>query len=145
MNVEFWDTAGAERFQSLTPSYIRDADIICVVCDRTEVTESQIYEWMKIVEQRCNPDQTIISLLLNKHDLLVPSSVLAIDSNKICNTFKRNGWNMTTSVTSIALPHLFKNHIEQRLKEVSSRTNQITKRPTINIRKNKKAQNGICC
>ena len=132
IKVEFWDTAGAERFQNLIPSYVRDSHVVCLIFDRTNVDENMIYTWLNIVEQRCCKE-TLVSLLLNKHDLTVPSDINGIDTDKIINSFKRNGWDIVCGVTSVYLPHLFKTHIEKRLGEVNILSN-ITK-PTVKIRR----------
>lgn len=63
--LTIWDTAGAERFRSLTHSYLRDADLAILVYD-TSVKESNIVFWMRRIEQY-NPK--VIGIIGNKTDL----------------------------------------------------------------------------
>ena len=35
IKIMMWDTAGQEKFKSLIPSYLKDADIVIVVYDIT--------------------------------------------------------------------------------------------------------------
>ena len=37
VRLECWDTAGAERFQAITPSYYKGANFILLVCTRERV------------------------------------------------------------------------------------------------------------
>ncbi len=63
--LSLWDTAGAEAYRSLTHSYIRDADIIVLVYDRTK-SESNILYWMRAIEHH---KARVIGVLGNKSDL----------------------------------------------------------------------------
>ncbi len=63
--LRIWDTAGAERFHSLTHTYVRDSDVVIVVYDLTS-RESHIVKWMKMVEQT---NAKVVGILGNKIDL----------------------------------------------------------------------------
>ena len=63
--LTIWDTAGAERFHSLTHSYLRDVDLAILVYD-TSVKHSNIVFWMRCIEQY---QPKVIAVLGNKTDL----------------------------------------------------------------------------
>lgn len=63
--LTIWDTAGSERFKSLTQSYLRDADLVVLVYDTTEKTSNVVY-WMRCIEQY---KPKVIGVLGNKTDL----------------------------------------------------------------------------
>lgn len=63
--LRIWDTAGAERFHSLTHTYVRDSDVIVVVYDLTS-PKSNIVKWMQMVEQT---NAKVVGIVGNKVDL----------------------------------------------------------------------------
>ena len=64
-HLKIWDTAGAERFHSLTHTYLRDADVVVVVYDLTS-RESHIVKWMQMLEQT---EAKVVGVVGNKYDL----------------------------------------------------------------------------
>ena len=70
--LEFWDTAGAERYRSLAPMYYRGADIIFVAYDLTRsVTDSakEINYWRGELEDK-GPESAAFALIGLKCELL---------------------------------------------------------------------------
>ena len=65
VHLSIWDTAGSERFHSLMHAYLRDAVLIIIVYDTTN-PESNILQWMRIVEQH---SPKVVGILGNKTDL----------------------------------------------------------------------------
>ena len=65
-HIKIWDTAGSERFHSLTQTYLRNSDIVIVVYDLTS-KQSNLVKWMQMVEQ-VNPK--VVGVLGNKVDLV---------------------------------------------------------------------------
>ena len=67
--LHLWDTAGQEKFRSLIPTYLRDANCGIFVYD---VTNSQslknIHEWMNLFEEYAGDDAAMV-LVGNKKDL----------------------------------------------------------------------------
>ena len=64
-----WDTAGSERFRTLTSTYYKQADAVFIVCDQTSqesFDEVKSY-WLKEVREHSEP-HAILVLLLNKMD-----------------------------------------------------------------------------
>lgn len=51
--LQIWDTAGQEKFRSITPLYFRDANGIILVCDVTNAASfASLREWMKLIEEQ---------------------------------------------------------------------------------------------
>ena len=69
-SLNIWDTAGNERFKSITKQYFRDADGVILVYDigRRE-SFNNIKFWMDEIENNTNKD-IIIFLVGNKCDLV---------------------------------------------------------------------------
>jgi len=63
--LTIWDTSGAERFHSLTHSYLRDTDFAILVYD-TSVNHSNLVFWMRCIEQY---QPKVIGVIGNKTDL----------------------------------------------------------------------------
>ncbi|KAL5253991.1 hypothetical protein ACHWQZ_G013677 [Mnemiopsis leidyi] len=69
VKLQIFDTAGQERFRSLTHSYYRDAHALLLVYDVT-CNESflNVREWLTVVEEHASPD-VIVMILGNKADM----------------------------------------------------------------------------
>jgi Ras-related protein Rab-6A len=66
---ELWDTAGEERFRSLTPLYVRDSEGAILVFDLTNLDSfEQLPIWLDIVRE-ASPDAHIV-IFGNKSDLI---------------------------------------------------------------------------
>ena len=71
IKIQIWDTAGMEKYQSITKSYYRGAQACLIVFDITnrESFES-IENWIENFNKFCNPNiEKIILLIGNKCDL----------------------------------------------------------------------------
>ena len=69
VKLQIWDTAGEERFRSITKSYCKGAIAVMVVYDITSLKSFEDVDiWLKEIRQYCE-DNTIIALVGNKADL----------------------------------------------------------------------------
>lgn len=51
--LQIWDTAGQEKFRSITPLYFRDANGIILVCDVTNQTSfNSLRDWIKLIDEQ---------------------------------------------------------------------------------------------
>lgn len=67
---QIWDTAGTERFKSIVPFYLRDADVAIVAYDITERnTFENINQWLRLLQESA-PETIKCALVGNKCDLL---------------------------------------------------------------------------
>ena len=67
--LQIWDTAGHERFRTITNSYYRGTDAVILVFDLTrENTFEEVEYWLKEITENA-ADNIIIHLVGNKNDL----------------------------------------------------------------------------
>ena len=86
--ISLYDTAGQERYRSLTVSYLRDSDgVFCVFDVTREQSFESIDAWISMIRDRCISDVPII-LLANKIDLCRGSNPL---EKKYMEYAKMNG------------------------------------------------------
>ncbi|KAM3862169.1 ras-related protein Rab-17-like [Diretmus argenteus] len=67
---DIWDTAGEEKYHSITPLYYRGAHAALVVYDiskRETFVRAQL--WLKELEKQYIPGSTVVALVGNKEDL----------------------------------------------------------------------------
>ena len=51
--LQIWDTAGQEKFRSITPLYFRDANGVILVCDLTSPSSfNSLRDWVKLLEEQ---------------------------------------------------------------------------------------------
>eukprot|EP00879_Flechtneria_rotunda_P003156 GHRR01003378.1.p1 GENE.GHRR01003378.1~~GHRR01003378.1.p1 ORF type:complete len:148 (+),score=24.43 GHRR01003378.1:167-610(+) len=72
VGVSVWDTAGQDRFQSLTPMYYRGAQGVVYVYDvtRPETLQSLNDKWMKDFEEYATYKDAVQMVVGNKVDLV---------------------------------------------------------------------------
>lgn len=90
--ISFIDTAGQERFDALTPSYLRNPSLVILVFDIKEADSFRnlIHKWISEVEI-ANPDQELhYFVVANKVDLLnnAKESMRISDPYEICHQKK---------------------------------------------------------
>jgi small GTP-binding protein len=69
IKLQFWDTAGQEKFRAVTKSYFRNAVGVCLVYDITDRGSfDDLGFWLNDVHALCDPNAAII-LIGNKLDL----------------------------------------------------------------------------
>lgn len=70
LRFEIWDTAGQEKYHSITPLYYRGAHAALLVYDITKrETFVRAQMWLKELEKQYIPGSTVIWLVGNKGDL----------------------------------------------------------------------------
>jgi small GTP-binding protein len=69
IQIHIWDTAGQERYRSLIPMYSRNAEVVLLVIDVTNIESfKSADQWLEIVKTHCPPNCRIY-VLANKIDL----------------------------------------------------------------------------
>ena len=84
--LQIWDSAGAEKFKSLIPNYIRGASLIFLVYDITrKSTFDSLTNWLKFIYEIENTNIVIIG---NKLDLKNQRAVSEEEGKKFCEENK---------------------------------------------------------
>jgi Ras-related protein Rab-6A len=69
IKLVLWDTAGQEKFRSLTPTYIKDANVAVIVYDISNRNSFDgIEKWIKDVQEH-RGDDAVLAVVGNKCDL----------------------------------------------------------------------------
>lgn len=70
ISYEIWDTAGQEKYRSITKLYYKDADLILIVYDSSRPSSYDAIKkyWLREVKNNSKPD-AMISIVSNKSDL----------------------------------------------------------------------------
>ena len=70
VKMQFWDTAGEERFRALTPMYYKNAEGILIAFNLTSAESFENLEkWMNEIEQNATISNSIKFILGTKCDL----------------------------------------------------------------------------
>ncbi|XP_069009751.1 ras-related protein Rab-17-like [Embiotoca jacksoni] len=86
LRFEIWDTAGEEKYHSVTPLYYRGAHAALLVYDiskRQTFIRAQL--WLQELEKQYTPGSTVIWLVGNKGDLVQDRQVLAQEGQTLAN------------------------------------------------------------
>ena len=82
IKVQIWDTAGHERFRSITYSYYRGANAIIIVFDLSDKKSFiNIIEWLKQIEKHAK-ENVFKFLVGNKSDLIDERKVTYEEAKK---------------------------------------------------------------
>ena len=148
VKFEIWDTAGQEKYRSLTKIFYKDARIAILVYD---ITRKDSYEelknyWYAQIKES-SPDNIIIGIAANKCDLYdneqVPEDEARAFANEIGAVFK-----LTSANTNTGIEELFRALGYRILDPNYSEENEAyNKKPNIKIEvedKNTKKKKGCC-
>ena len=112
-NYAIWDTAGQEKFRAISKLFIRDAQIILIVCSIINTkTFEQVNFWLNLVKENLENNTYILGLVANKIDLYEHQIVMDEEGKKIA---KEN--NIDFLVTSaLKSPETFRKFVNKLLK-----------------------------
>ena len=70
LKVQIWDTAGTQRFRTITPVYYRNVDGVLLVFDITDPASFQtINYWVEELNDKADIASIELMLIGNKNDL----------------------------------------------------------------------------
>ena len=115
IHLSLWDTAGTDRFQSLTSSYLRDSAVVFVIYDvGSRRPISDIRKWVAYVDD-LDIRPFVICVLGNKSDLY--KTVPPVSVNEALAQFKDKDWHLCTGTTTVK-DNSFERHIKSCLQHV---------------------------
>jgi small GTP-binding protein len=86
ISIQIWDTAGQEKFKSITKAYIRNALGVILVFDLTDRKSfDELNQWLEDVRAFCDPNAVII-LIGNKCDLSDQRDVTQTDAESFAQS-----------------------------------------------------------
>ena len=70
MRLQIWDTAGEEKFRSITPMYYKNASAIILVYDITNLQTFQaLNKWVEEIDKNLNREDITVALVAHKTDM----------------------------------------------------------------------------
>ncbi|XP_033843445.1 ras-related protein Rab-17-like [Periophthalmus magnuspinnatus] len=118
LRFEIWDTAGQEKYHSVTPLYYRGAHAALVVYDiskRESFLRAQF--WLKELEQQYIPGSTVVWLVGNKADLAHNRQVSVQEAQSLAED-RGLGFMETSALSG--------DHVHQLLVTVAYRVHELT-------------------
>lgn len=89
VKLQIWDTAGQEKFKSITTSYYRGANAIMLVFDLTNVYSFRRLEnWIKELEKYLEGSDYYLLLIGNKQDMEVQRRISIEEINMFTEKYK---------------------------------------------------------
>ena len=150
IKAEIWDTAGSERFASITKNYYRGADGALIVYDiSNKTTFDNVENWFNEIKNSCKEDAEII-LIGNKNDL---ENQRQVSNNMLINLGKNLG--IAVMETSAKDDYNINESFYLLIKEIyrkfvknngsSNEKNDIGEGMVLKVENTKKKEKGGCC
>ena len=148
--IEIWDTAGSERFASITKNYYRGADGALIVYDiSNKTTFDNVENWFNDLKNACKEEAFII-LIGNKNDL---ENQRQVSNNMLINLGKNLG--IAVMETSAKDDYNINESFYLLIKEIyrkfvknngsSNEKNDIGEGMVLKVENTKKKEKGGCC
>lgn len=140
--AEIWDTAGQEKFNSLTKIFIKGAKIVLFVYDITQRKSfEEIDFWVKTVNQVLE-EKPVIGLAGNKKDLYLKEDVNNEEGNekaeKMGAIFK-----LTSAKEGFGISELFEELMKEYIRRVEN--GEIKPHKSYNLEKGNSNKKNKCC
>lgn len=121
--LEIWDTAGQEKFRSLTKIFIKDSKIVIFVYDiTTRASFEEIDFWVSTVKDILKEDKIVYGLAGNKKDLFQNEAVEEEEGEKkaqeIGALFK-----LTSAKTGQGINEFIQSLLEEYVKKIGDSPN----------------------
>ena len=147
IKFEIWDTAGQEKYRSLTKIFYKDAAVAILVYD---ITRKESYEELKTYWynqlKECSPSNIVIGIAANKCDLYDNEQVSEDEARKFAEEIGAV-FKLTSANTNTGIEDLFKTIgckvLDPNYSE-DGESNQKKMNIKIDDDKNKKKKKGCC-
>ena len=142
IKVQIWDTAGHERFRSITYSYYRGANAIIIVFDLSDKKSFiSITEWLKQIEKHAK-ENVFKFLVGNKSDLVEERKVTYEEAKQYADEHELP-YIETSAKEGININELFDSSIKSFL--TNSKSFGGEKNIKLNSQSTNSNERGICC
>jgi len=138
--INIWDTAGQEKFRSLTQNFIKGSNIVILVYDITRRdTFLELNYWFDVASLELGKN-AVFGVAGNKSDLFESSQVTS-EEGKIFANQKESIFSLTSAKES---PKSFEDLVQKLLERYLKNENIIKKCETITISKKTKKKKKCC-
>ena len=111
IRIQIWDTAGEDRFRSITRNYYKGAHGIVLIYDVTDQQSFQhIKDWVDKIKEE-SKEGVIIYLVGNKIDLIDKRIITNADGNKLAEEIKIKYYE-TSAKDSTGVKEVFENLVK---------------------------------
>ena len=118
-DIEFWDTAGMERYRSLNTSFVRDSVAALIVFDQSnQQSFENLEDWIKEFISKSGTEK-VIMIVGNKNDM--KSVVIADQIDELCNRYHIEYFSVSAK-TGDGVPEL----LEALSKKLPKPENEVT-------------------
>ena len=140
--VEIWDTAGQEKFYSLTKIFIKGAKLVIFVYDVTQrKTFEEIDHWINTVNEVLE-EKPVIGLAGNKKDLYLKEEVINEEGNEKAKEIGAI-FRLTSAKEGFGISDLFEELMYEYIKKVES--GEIKPHKSYNLEKGNTNKKKKCC
>ena len=151
LDIYLFDTAGEERYRTISVSYFRDSKGLLMMYDITKNESFQnIEDWLKNIKESLGDNDDYLMILLgNKLDLVnINKDEREVDTEEAKNFCEKNNifWGGECSVKDIAiedLKNMFKSFIEEIYKKVGH--NVVRRNSSVLMRSKTTKTKKQCC
>jgi small GTP-binding protein len=151
LDIYLFDTAGEERYRTISVSYFRDSKGLLMMYDITKNESFQnIEDWLKNIKESLGDNDDYLMILLgNKLDLVnINKDEREVDTEEAKNFCEKNNifWGGECSVKDIAiedLKNMFKSFIEEIYKKVGHNVER--RNSSVLMRSKTKKTKKKCC
>ena len=113
ITFKIWDTAGQDRYRNLTAMNIKEANIILLICDITNIESFNSLEyWYNQTKEYIDINEVLYAVIGNKNDLF--ESQIVLEENIEAFAEKINGYfYLSSSIDENSVHNLFKDITEK--------------------------------
>ena len=128
INIQIWDTAGQEKFKSLSPIYFRNSSAAIIVFSLTNrSTFNRLNEWITTYKEVAG-HESIIYIAANKSDLINEYQI-GIEEVKEWAKINEFPIFITSAKDGIGINEIFENLSIQLLKSKESKSQKVHTKP----------------
>ena len=112
VRLQLWDTAGQEKFKTLTPMYYRSSGVAIVVFSLTQKeTFESVKQWCEDLRNKSAPNTKLV-IVGNKNDLVDERVISKEQFDEIAKMLKADYYTECSALTGDGVAELFQNVAE---------------------------------
>ena len=122
LKLNLWDTAGQEKFMSLTNMYVKEALGVILVYDTTYADSLEgLRTWYDQVQEHVNVNQVVIAVLGNKCDMLDECQVTTAEAKRFAKEIEAQIFLEVSAKENLGIKELLENLAAELMQRDDSR------------------------